>query len=96
MNKGELVDAIAEKTGWSKKDTETFVTAFTEVVTEALASATKVTLVGFGTFEPRLAKARTARNPQTGAEITVPASYRAVFSAGKVLKDKVRELLVAA
>ena len=87
MNKAELVAAISEKTGTSKKSTETSLNAFVEIVTEALKKDEKVQLVGFGSFEVRKRAARKGRNPQTKEEIKIPASKAPVFKAGKALKD---------
>ena len=87
MNKAELVAAIAEKTELSKKDSEKALKAFIDVVTEELKKGEKVSLVGFGTFEVSERAARTGRNPQTGAEMTIPASKAPKFKAGKALKD---------
>ena len=89
MNKAELVAAIAEKTELSKKDAEKALKAFTDVVAEELAKGEKIQLVGFGTFEVSERAARTGRNPQTGKEMTIPASKAPKFKAGKALKDLV-------
>jgi DNA-binding protein HU-beta len=89
MNKGELVDAIAAKANVSKKEADTILTAMLEVIQEAVASGDKVTLVGFGTFEPRQRQAREGRNPSTGKPIQIPATTIPAFSAGKVFKEKV-------
>ena len=91
MNKAELVAAISEKTGTSKKSTETSLNAFVEIVTEALKKDEKVQLVGFGSFEVRKRAARKGRNPQTKEEIKIPASKAPVFKAGKALKDVVNK-----
>ena len=91
MNKAELVAAISEKTGTSKKSTETSLNAFVEIVTEALKKDEKVQLVGFGSFEVRKRAARKGRNPQTKEEIKIPASKAPVFKAGKALKDLVNQ-----
>ena len=87
MNKAELVAAIAEKTELSKKDTEKALKAFVDVVAEELKKGEKIQLVGFGTFEVSERSARTGRNPQTGAEMTIAASKAPKFKAGKALKD---------
>ena len=87
MNKTELIAAIAEKTELSKKDAEKAVKAFTDVVVEELQKVEKIQLVGFGTFEVSERAARTGRNPQTGAEMTIPASKAPKFKAGKAFKD---------
>lgn len=90
MNKTELVTAIAEKTGLEKNKVENFLNAFTEVVTESVASGDKVQLVGFGTFEKRHREARTGRNPKTGEAIQIAATDVPAFAPGKLLKDAVR------
>ena len=87
MNKTELVAAIADEAGLSKKDAEKALKAFTDVVTEELKKGEKVQLVGFGTFEVSERAARVGRNPQTKQEIKIPASKAPKFKAGKALKD---------
>ena len=89
MNKTELIAAVANKTGLSKKDAEGAVKAFTDVVAEELKKGEKVQLVGFGTFEVSKRAARTGRNPQTGKEMKIAASKAPKFKAGKALKDMV-------
>ncbi|MBQ8799808.1 MAG: HU family DNA-binding protein [Lachnospiraceae bacterium] len=89
MNKAELVAAIAENAGLSKKDSEKALAAFVSVVTDELKKGEKVQLVGFGTFEVSARPARTGRNPQTKQTITIPASKAPKFKAGKALKDTV-------
>ena len=91
MNKSELIAAIAAKTGETKKSAEATVNAFIETVTEALTKGDKVQLVGFGSFEVRKRAARKGRNPQTKAEIKIPASKAPVFKAGKALKELVNK-----
>ena len=91
MNKTELVAAIAEKAGLSKKDAEGAVKAFTDTVAEQLKAGEKIQLVGFGTFEVAERAARTGKNPQTGEAIKIPASKAPKFKAGKALKDAVNE-----
>ncbi len=91
MNKAELVAAIADKTELSKRDAESALKAFTDVVAEELKKGEKIQLVGFGTFEVSERAARTGRNPQTGEEMTIPASKAPKFKAGKALKDLVNE-----
>ncbi|HOO79745.1 MAG TPA: HU family DNA-binding protein [Lachnospiraceae bacterium] len=87
MNKTELVAAVADKAGITKKDAEAVVAAFTETVTKELKKGGKVQLVGFGTFEVTKRAARTGRNPQTGADMKIPASKAPKFKAGKAFKD---------
>lgn len=89
MNKGELVDKVAEKAGVTKKQADAIITATFEAIQEAVANGDKVTLVGFGSFESRERKERTGRNPQSGKEITIPATKVPAFSAGKQFKDLV-------
>ena len=89
MNKTELVAAVAEKTGMSKKDSEKAVNAAFDSITEALAAGEKVQLVGFGAFEVKERNARVGRNPKTKEEIQIPASRVPVFKAGQALKDVV-------
>ena len=87
MSKTELVAAIAEKTGLTKKDSEAAVNAFIGTVTEQLKKGEKVQLIGFGTFEVSERAARIGRNPQTGADMTIAASKAPKFKAGKALKE---------
>ena len=89
MNKTELVAAVAEKTGLSKKDSEKAVNAAFDSITEALAAGEKVQLVGFGAFEVKERNARVGRNPKTKETIEIPASRVASFKVGKALKDAV-------
>mgnify|MGYP000383345977 FL=1 len=89
MNKTELIAAIAEKTGLSKKDSEAAVSAVVDAITEALKAEDKVQLVGFGSFEVKKRAARTGRNPQTGETIEIAAAKLPVFKAGKALKDAI-------
>ena len=89
MSKTELVAAIAEKTGLTKKDSEAAVNAFIGTVTEQLKKGEKVQLIGFGTFEVSERAERTGRNPQTGKEMTIAASKAPKFKAGKALKDMI-------
>ena len=91
MNKSELVAAIANKSGVTKKDTEEVINAFMDVVKDALKAGDKVQLIGFGTFECKEHAARSARNPQTGEAIEIPAGKSASFKVGKALKDAVNE-----
>ncbi len=91
MNKGELVEAIAAKAQTSKKDADAILTATLDTIMDAVAKGEKVTLVGFGTFEPRQRAAREGRNPQTGKTIQIPETTVPAFSAGKLFKDKVAD-----
>ena len=89
MNKTELVAAMAEKTGLSKKDAESALKAFIDTVTDELKADGKVQLVGFGTFETSKRAAREGRNPQTGKTMKIEACKAPKFKAGKALKDAV-------
>ena len=89
MNKTELVAAVAEQAGLSKKDAEAAVKAFTDVVAEALKAGDKIQLVGFGTFEVSERAAREGRNPRTGETMVIEASRTPKFKACKALKDLV-------
>lgn len=89
MNKTDLVNAVAESTGFSKKDAEKAVAAVLDSVTGALVAGDKVQLVGFGTFEVRERAAKQGRNPRTGETMEIPASKLPAFKAGKALKDAV-------
>lgn len=89
MNKAELVTAIAENSGLSKKDSEKALQGFVDAVTEELTKEGRVQLVGFGTFEVTHRKERQGRNPKTKEEITIAASKSPKFKAGKALKDAV-------
>ena len=91
MNKAELVAKIAEESKLTKKAAETALEAFVTSVEDALKKGEKVQLVGFGTFEVRQRAARKGRNPQTKAEIKIPASKAPVFKAGKALKELVNK-----
>ena len=90
MTKVELIAAVAESAGLSKKDAEKAVNGTLNAITEALKQGDKVSLVGFGTFEVRERPERKGRNPQTKEEITIPASKLPAFKAGKALKDAVQ------
>ena len=91
MNKTELVSVIAKDAGLSKADAERALNAFTAAVTKELKKKGKVQLVGFGTFETSKRAARKGKNPQTGAEIKIPAATVPKFKAGKALKDTVNK-----
>ena len=90
MNKDQLVKAIASETDVSQAVVTKVLNALTETVMETVASGDKVTLVGFGSFEPRDRKERQGKNPQTGEPLTIPATTVPAFSAGKIFKDKVK------
>ena len=89
MNKSELVAAMAEKSGLSKKSCEAALDGFTASVIDALKSGDKVHLVGFGTFEVKERAARVGRNPRTKEPVNIPASRHPAFKPGKVFKETV-------
>lgn len=91
MNKAQLVDKIADKTEFHKKDVALMVDAFVETIEKEVKKGEKVQLIGFGTFELRKRKARQGRNPQKPGEIVkIPATKAPVFKAGKAFKDFVK------
>ncbi len=91
MNKAELIDAIATKTGVAKKQAEDMLEAFTEIVTATLKSKGEVTLTGFGTFMSKERSARTGVNPQNPTEkIQIAAVTIPKFKSGKALKDALK------
>ena len=89
MNKGDLIKDVAKIT-CTKKEAEAAVNSIFETITKALKKKDTVTLVGFGTFKVNKRKARTGRNPQTGAAIKIKAKSVPKFIAGKALKDAVK------
>ncbi len=89
MTKAELINAIAEKGGLTKKDAEKSLNAVVASITDALVKGDKVQIVGFGTFEVRERSAKEAINPRTQQKIKVPARKAPAFKAGKALKDAV-------
>lgn len=92
MNKADLVAAVAEKAGFTKKDAEISINAVLETVTETLVKGEKVQLVGFGNFEVRERAEREGRNPRNPEEVVkIEASKAPVFKAGKSLKDAVNK-----
>jgi DNA-binding protein HU-beta len=90
MNKQELIAKIAKDTGSSKAGAAAAVDSLIDGITRSLKKGDSITFVGFGTFKTALRKARTARNPQTGAAIKIPKRRVVRFSAGKALKEHVR------
>lgn len=90
MNKHDVVVKIAKDTGMTKTSAAAAVDALIDAVTRSLKKGDSVSFVGFGTFKVSNRKARLARNPQTGASITIPKRRVPRFSAGKTLKQAVR------
>ena len=89
MNKTQLIDVVAAKTGLKKKEADAAVEAVFTAIEEALVAGEKVQVIGFGSFDVKERAARTGRNPATGATIEIPASKYPAFSAGQALKNKV-------
>ena len=89
MNKTELIAAVAEKAGLTKKDAERVVNATIETITESLVKGDKVQISGFGIFEVKAREARVGRNPRTKQTIQIPATKLPAFKASKTLKDAV-------
>ena len=87
MNKGELVDKVAEKSGVTKKEADAVLSATIDAIMETVSEGDKVTLVGFGSFERRDRKEREGRNPKTGETMVIPATKVPAFSAGKQFKE---------
>ncbi|ERJ12796.1 HU family DNA-binding protein [Haloplasma contractile] len=90
MNKSQLISSIHEKTDLTKKDIDLVLDAFINTVYETLKSADKVTLSGFGTFEPKHRPERNGVNPKTGEKIIVPESTVPSFKAGKTFKETLK------
>jgi len=91
MNKTELIAQVAEKTGLSKKDTESIINVAVDTIAATMAQGDKVQLSGFGIFEVKDRQARVGRNPKTKEAIEIPASRQPVFKPSKALKDIVAE-----
>ena len=97
MNKTELIERIAKRTGLTLKDSRNVVDAIFStvpkqgIIASELKSGRKVQITGFGTFQIRKRKKREGRNPQTGEAIEIPATKFPAFSAGRSLKDRVRK-----
>ncbi|AYE53541.1 HU family DNA-binding protein [Priestia megaterium] len=90
MKKAELIDAVVTKTELTKQDSKKAIDALFETISNTLAKEEKIQLLGFGTFEVRNRAERTGRNPQTGEEMTIPASKVPAFKPGKELKEAVK------
>ena len=90
MNKAKFIERLATKTKLTKVQSEMVLDATLEIIQEAVAEGEGVKLVGFGTFGISSRKARTGRNPQTGAEIQIPATKTPGFTAGKTIKRDIK------
>ena len=89
MNKTELIAAVAERSGMTKKDAERVINATVDTITASLVSGDKVQISGFGIFETKEREARVGRNPRTKETIEIPASRVPTFKPSKALKDNV-------
>lgn len=89
MNKAQLIDAMASKSGLSKNDSKKALEAFVGSVSDSLKTGDRIQLVGFGSFSVAERSARTGRNPRTGQEINIPAKKVVKFKAGNDLADHV-------
>ena len=89
MNKTELIAAVAQKTGLTKKDAERVVSATVDTIVETMVQGEKVQISGFGIFEAKTREARVGRNPRTKQTIQIPATRLPAFKASKTLKDTV-------
>lgn len=90
MNKSELIDLVAQKTGQSKAAAGQALDAVVEAISETVAKGDAVTLIGFGTFKSAARAARTGKNPKTGAALKIPATVVPKFTAGASFKDLVK------
>lgn len=91
MNKNELVTRIKIKTGLTSKETVKIIDSFIDTLKESVVKGESIQLIGFGSFERRIRKARTCKNPMTGENIQVPESYVPAFKPGKKFKDMVNK-----
>ena len=89
MNKTELIAAVAEKTGLTKKDAERVVAATFQTIADAMVKGDKVQVSGFGIFDVKNREARIGRNPRTKEAVQIPATRLPAFKASKTLKDAV-------
>ena len=87
MNKNDLISAVADSSGLTRGDATKAVEGVFDAITGALKKGDEVRLPAFGVFDVKETAARTARNPQTGEEVKVPAGRKARFKPGKALKD---------
>jgi DNA-binding protein HU-beta len=90
MNQTELIEEVAEKASLTKAQTQAAVKALLQTIVQVVGAGDKVTLVGFGSFEPKVRSAREGRNPQTGETIQIPATKVPTFSPGKTFREAVK------
>ena len=91
MNQTELIEDVANEANLTKTQTQDAVRALLKTIMRVVADGDKVTLVGFGTFEPRVRSAREGRNPKTGDKVQIPAATVPTFSAGKTFQEAVNK-----
>jgi DNA-binding protein HU-beta len=91
MNQTELIEQVATEAKLTKTQTQDAVKALLKTVMQVVADGNKVTLVGFGSFEPKVRSAREGRNPKTGDTIQIPAARVPTFSAGKAFREAVNK-----
>ena len=91
MNKAELIEALADKTGLQKQEAKKVLDAYIEIVTERMSENEEIVLVGFGTLIPRPQTQRLARNPKTGTPVMIPARTTVKFKPGKYLLDAINK-----
>jgi len=91
MNKTELIEDVASKAGLTKAQTQNVLKVLVSTITDTVANGDKVTLIGFGSFEPKVRSAREGRNPKTGKTIQIPAARVPTFSAGKTFREAVNK-----
>ena len=89
MDKEQLIDVIAAKTGFTKKNCRIFIEAFTGTVTDALSDGDYVKIVGFGNFKTEHRRPRVGRDKATNKRVAIPPRTVPVFTPGKTLKDRV-------
>lgn len=91
MTKSEFISAVAERSGFSKKETDTLIKAMTDVLTDALVNHDSVRFVGLGTFDTKIRSERQGINPQTQEKITIPAKRVTTFKTSKTLIQAIHE-----
>ena len=91
MNQTELIEQVADEANLTKTQAQDAIKALLKTVMQVVADGNKVTLVGFGTFEPRMRSAREGRNPKTGDTLQIPATRVPIFAAGKTFRDAVNK-----
>jgi DNA-binding protein HU-beta len=91
MNQTELIQEVADEANLTKTQTQEALRALLKTIVRVVADGDKVTLVGFGSFEPKVRSAREGRNPKTGKTIQIPAARVPTFSAGKAFREAVNK-----